>query len=173
MNMKKISLLSSLKVAVLLSAIATICFTSAYRTGLISASPHPVADLATVNISAEPTTQANKVVARMWHGRTKTSRADEYYAYLKEAGIDKIEAIEGNLGAQVWRATNGETTEFTVVSYWVSREAIKKFAGDDIEKTHNLPKDPEYLLELEPKVKHFDVVYDGRKDGSKPKGDQD
>ncbi|HKB68080.1 MAG TPA: antibiotic biosynthesis monooxygenase [Pyrinomonadaceae bacterium] len=172
MNMKKTSLLSFLKVAVLLSTIATICFANAHLTRLTSASMLPMADLP-VTQAAETTPQANKVVARMWHGRTRTSRADEYYAYLKEAGINKIEAIEGNLGAQVWRMTNGETTEFTVVSYWVSREAIKKFAGDDIEKTHNLPKDPEYLLELEPKVKHFDVVYDGRKDGRKPKGDQD
>jgi heme-degrading monooxygenase HmoA len=61
------------------------------------------------------------------------------------------------------RQTNGETTDFTVISYWVSRDAIKKFAGEDIEKTHFLPKDPDYLLELEPKVKHFDVLYDGRK----------
>ena len=172
MNMKKTLLLSFLKVAVLLSASATNCFANAYLTGLTSAFTFPVADLP-VTRPAETMPQANKVVARMWHGRTRTSRADEYYAYLKEAGINKIEAIEGNLGAQVWRMTNGETTEFTVVSYWVSREAIKKFAGDDIEKAHYLPKDPEYLLELEPKVKHFDVVYDGRKDGSKPRSDQD
>ena len=99
----------------------------------------------------------------MWHGRVLTSKADEYYVYLKEAGIDKIEAIEGNLGAQVLRRTDGKTTEFTVISYWQSRDAIKKFAGEDIEKTHFLPKDPQYLLELEPKVKHFDVLYDGRK----------
>lgn len=57
----------------------------------------------------------------------------------------------------------GDLLEFTVISYWQSRDAIKKFAGEDIEKTHFLPKDPQYLLELEPKVKHFDVLYDGRK----------
>lgn len=109
------------------------------------------------------TLQSRRVIARIWHGRTLTSKADEYYAYLKEAGINKIEAIEGNLGAQVLRRTEDKTTDFTVISYWESREAIKKFAGDDIEKTHFLPKDPQYLLELEPKVNHFEVVYDGRK----------
>jgi heme-degrading monooxygenase HmoA len=113
--------------------------------------------------SDEATTQPKAVVARMWHGRTLTSKADEYYVYLKQTGIDKIEAIPGNLGAQVLRRTDGNTTEFTVISYWESRDAITKFAGDDIEKTHFLPKDPQYLLELEPKVKHFDVLYDGRK----------
>jgi heme-degrading monooxygenase HmoA len=113
--------------------------------------------------SIETKPKSMTVVARMWHGRTLTAKADEYYAYLKQAGIDKIELIEGNLGAQVLRRTDGNITEFTVISYWESREAIKKFAGDDIEKTHFLPKDAQYLLELEPKVKHFDVLYEGRK----------
>ena len=98
------------------------------------------------------------VIARIWHGRTKTSKADEYYEYLKEAGIKKIQGITGNLGVQVLRRTDKEITEFTVISYWDSMDAIRRFAGNDVEKTHNLPKDPEYLLELEPTVKHYDVV---------------
>jgi heme-degrading monooxygenase HmoA len=136
--------------AVMPCAIAAICLAGAYRSRSAAR-------------SIEPTSQSKTVVARMWHGRTLTAKADEYYAYLKQAGIDRIEAIEGNLGAQVLRRTDGNTTEFTVISYWESREAIKKFAGDDIEKTHFLPKDPQYLLELEPKVKHFDVLYQRRK----------
>ena len=131
-------------------AIAVICLAGIYRSGLTAR-------------SIETKAESKTVVARIWHGRTLTSKADEYYAYLKQAGIDRIEGIKGNLGAQVLRRTDGNTTEFTVISYWESREAIKKFAGDDIEKTHFLPKDPQYLLELEPKVKHFDVLYDGRK----------
>ena len=130
-------------------AIAVICLAGIYRSGLTARS---------IETKAE-----SKTVARIWNGRTLTSKADEYYAYLKQAGIDRIEGIKGNLGAQVLRRADGNTTEFTVISYWESREAIKKFAGDDIEKTHFLPKDPQYLLELEPKVKHFDVLYDGRR----------
>ena len=139
---------SFLKVTGLLCAITAVSFGTTYR------SPGP---------AKSTTLQPRTVIARIWHGRTLTSKADEYYAYLKEAGIDKIEAIEGNLGAQVLRRTEDKTTEFTVISYWTSREAIKKFAGDDIEKTHFLAKDRQYLLELEPKVKHFEVLYDGRK----------
>ncbi|MDX6290705.1 MAG: hypothetical protein QOH42_2504 [Blastocatellia bacterium] len=136
--------------AVMMFAIAAIGLADSYRAGSAAS-------------SVETPLQPKTVVARMWHGRTATSKADEYYAYLKQEGIDKIEAIPGNLGAQVLRRTDGKATEFTVISYWDSREAIKKFAGDDIEKTHFLPKDPLYLLELEPRVKHFDVLYDGRK----------
>jgi heme-degrading monooxygenase HmoA len=134
----------------MLFVIAAIGSAGAYRSG-------PAA------VPAATTPESKTVVARMWHGRTLTSKADEYYTYLKQEGIDKIEAIKGNVGAQILRRTDGNSTEFTVISYWESREAIKQFAGDDIEKTHFLPKDPQYLLELEPKVKHFDVLYDGRK----------
>jgi hypothetical protein len=62
--------------------------------------------------------QANKVaIARIWHGRTRASKADEYYEYLREAGIKKIRGIAGNLGVQVLRRTENETAEFTVISY--------------------------------------------------------
>ena len=136
--------------ALMIFSIAVVGLTGSYRSG---AAPG----------SVETALQRKTVVARMWHGRTSTAKADEYYSYLKQEGIDKIETIPGNLGAQVLRRTDGNATEFTVISYWDSRESIKKFAGDDIENTHFLPKDPQYLLELEPKVKHFDVLYDGRK----------
>jgi heme-degrading monooxygenase HmoA len=112
-------------------------------------------------IKQRSVSQANKVViARIWHGRTRVSKADEYYEYLKEAGIKKIRGIAGNLGVQVLRRTVNDITEFTVISYWESIDAIRRFAGADIEKTHNLPKDPEYLIELEPKVAHYEVVLD-------------
>ncbi len=107
--------------------------------------------------------QNKRAIARIWHGRTLTSKANEYYDYLKEAGIKKIEAIPGNLGVQVFRRTTGNITEFTVISYWDSLDAIRKFAGNDIEKTRFLPRDKEYLLELEPNVKHFEVLLDDRK----------
>ncbi|MBN3907713.1 MAG: antibiotic biosynthesis monooxygenase [Nostoc sp. NMS1] len=109
------------------------------------------------------TTQSKKVVARIWHGTTLTSKADEYYAYLLEAGIKKIESIPGNLGAQVLCRIDGNNTEFTVISYWESRDAIRKFAGNDIEKVRPLPRDNEYLIKPETKVKHFDVLLDNRK----------
>lgn len=148
---------SLLKVAGLVAAIALVSFAA-------QPFPDPPASAVGTDLYGSRTAapQPRKVIARMWHGRTLTSRADEYYIYLKEAGINKIEAIEGNLGAQVFRLTDGKATEFTVISYWESRDAIKKFAGDDIEKTHFLPKDRQYLLELESRVKHFEVLLDDR-----------
>ena len=101
----------------------------------------------------------NKIVARIWQGRVPSEKADEYLAYLMEAGIKKIQTTPGNLGVQVMRRVDGSATEFVTISYWPSRETIKAYAGDDIEKPHHLAKDPEYLLEMPERVLHYDVNY--------------
>jgi heme-degrading monooxygenase HmoA len=109
------------------------------------------------NITTSP---QQTIVARMWHGRTPAAKSSEYTKYLYETGIKKIRLVDGNKGVQVFRRTDDKVAEFYVISYWISREAIKKYAGEDIEKTHHLPRDKEFLLELEPKVKTFDLLVD-------------
>lgn len=97
-------------------------------------------------------------VARMWQGRTRETIAEMYAQYHYEEGVKKLRAIKGNLGVQVFREVHGGIATFVTLSYWSSRDEIRAYAGADIEKTHHLPKDPEYLLELPPTVRHFDVL---------------
>ncbi len=103
------------------------------------------------------TSVASPVVARVWRGRVLTSRADEYARYLYDNGVVRIRGIGGNLGAQMFRRAEGDTTEFMVISYWPSRDAIKAFAGDDIEKVHFLPRDREFLINPDETVRHYEV----------------
>jgi heme-degrading monooxygenase HmoA len=105
-----------------------------------------------------PSDSPKTVVAREWRGRVAPARADEYYRYLME-GVTKIRSIPGNLGVEVMRRDEAGAVEYVVISYWVSREAIKAYAGQDIEKPHHLPKDRELLLELPTRVLHYDVTY--------------
>ena len=99
-------------------------------------------------------------VARIWRGRTREALAEEYAEYLYEEGVKKLRATKGNLGVQVFRRVEGGVAHFTTISYWSSRDEIRAYAGDDIEKTHHLPKDKDYLLELPPHVEHHDVLVD-------------
>jgi len=94
-------------------------------------------------------------IGRMWHGRVPESKAAEYYEYLNRDGIEKIEKIPHNLGADVMTSTHDGITEFVVISYWHSLDDIKAYAGADIEKVHDLPRDKEFLIEPETKVRHF------------------
>jgi heme-degrading monooxygenase HmoA len=105
---------------------------------------------------------AKPKVARMWHGRVPIARADEYQRYLYESGVVKLRGIARNQGVQMLRRDDGQTAEFVVVSYWPDKEAIHAYAGADIEKVHDLPRDHEFLIEPEKLVRHFEVVVDDR-----------
>jgi heme-degrading monooxygenase HmoA len=111
---------------------------------------------APTNVSAQVAPAGS--VARMWHGRVPAAKAEEYTIYINEAGLKQIRTIEGNLGLQMFRRAENDVAEFYVISYWKSRDAIRKFAGNDIEKASFLPRDREYLINPELQVKHFDVV---------------
>jgi heme-degrading monooxygenase HmoA len=105
-----------------------------------------------------PSDPPRTVVAREWKGRVAPARADEYYRYLS-GGVAKLRSIAGSLGVEIMRRNEAGAVEFTVISYWESREAIKAYAGQDIEKPHHLPKDRELLLELPTRVLHYDVIH--------------
>ncbi len=52
----------------------------------------------------------------------------------------------------------GKVVHFVFLSLWESREAIRAFAGDDLEKARYYPEDEHFLLELEPTVTHYEVA---------------
>ena len=98
-------------------------------------------------------------IARMWEGRTSVAKADAYERYLEENGIPGLKSAAGNLGVQILRRNNPTAVEFIVISYWESRDAIKKMVGEDIERAYSLPRDPEFLLEPVTTVRHYQVTY--------------
>jgi hypothetical protein len=85
-------------------------------------------------------------IARIWRGRTKTARADEYADYLYENGIKPLE--EKALAVEQLREDRAEESEFVTISYWESVEAMSRFAGKDPTRIHHLPRDAEFLVEL-------------------------
>ena len=97
------------------------------------------------------------MIARTWHGRTRTFDAEIYRNYVISTGIRDLVATNGNLGVQIWQKTEKDITHIWVVSYWNSYESIKKFAGNDVEIARYYDNDKNYLLELEPHVQHCEA----------------
>lgn len=106
---------------------------------------------------------AKPAVARAWHGKTLRAKADEYERYLA-AAITKFPTIAGNRGYQLMRLEGGPDgdpyVEFQVISYWDSLDAIKAYAGADIRRTRDLPRDKEYLVDMEPFVRNYELRVD-------------
>ena len=98
------------------------------------------------------------MIARMWFGRTKAADYDGYLAYLEESGVAELQATPGNRGVMVLRRLDGDEAEFGVMSLWDSLDDVKAFAGQDVDAAHYYPEDERFLLEFEPRVKHFEVT---------------
>jgi len=98
------------------------------------------------------------MIARIWRGVTRESDKDRYFAYLQRTGLKEYAAIPGNRGVWVLRRVRGGCAEFTLISHWESWDAIKAFAGADYEKAVYYPEDKQFLLEMLPKVDHYEVL---------------
>ena len=95
-------------------------------------------------------------IARIWRGRVKRAKADEYARYNYEAGIKPLE--EKALGVQSLREDRETESEFITISYWENIEAMSRFAGKDPRQIHHLPRDPEFLIELPESVQILTIT---------------
>lgn len=98
------------------------------------------------------------MIARLWHGRTPIEKADAYSAFLNERAVPDYRRIPGNLAVHILRRDEGSAAHFYTLTFWESREAIGKFAGEPIERAKYYPEDRGFLLEFEAEVTHWEVI---------------
>ncbi|HEX2240583.1 MAG TPA: hypothetical protein VHJ82_05530 [Actinomycetota bacterium] len=98
------------------------------------------------------------MIARVWRGWTRQEDSDAYVDYLQRTGIRDYRSTPGNEAAYILRRKLGERTEFVTLSLWSSREAIRAFAGDDLEQAVFYPEDDDYLVDRESRVTHYEVI---------------
>jgi heme-degrading monooxygenase HmoA len=98
------------------------------------------------------------MVARIWRGVVRKGDADDYAQYIRDTGFADYEATPGNRGAWMLRRDEGDRTEFIAFTLWDSLDAVRAFAGDDIETAVYYPEDERYLVEREDTVKHYEVA---------------
>jgi heme-degrading monooxygenase HmoA len=98
------------------------------------------------------------MIARIWRGAVRREDGDSYGAYIGETGLAGYAATPGNRGAWMLRRDVGDLTEFVTFTLWDSLDAIRAFAGDDVETAVYYPEDDRYLVERDVTVKHYDVA---------------
>jgi heme-degrading monooxygenase HmoA len=98
------------------------------------------------------------MIARMWQGTVPKEKSVRFHEYVKQTGLKDYFNNDGNITAFMFARNEEDVTHFFVLSIWRDLEAIKEFAGEDYEKAVYYPEDGEFLLELPPCVKHFEVI---------------
>lgn len=103
------------------------------------------------------------MIARVWRGWTAQEDADAYVAYLEQTGATVSRAIAGNRGFWILRRpVDGGRCEFVTVSLWDSLEAVRAFAGEDVEKAVFFAEDERFLVDRELTVTHYEAFMESR-----------
>lgn len=73
------------------------------------------------------------MISRHWTGICRNENASQYVKHLQNETIPALKKINGFISATVFQREVNMGTEFLVTTLWASRDAIRKFAGDNME----------------------------------------
>ncbi len=98
------------------------------------------------------------MIARIWRGVVRRDDAGRYADYMRGTGVKEYAETEGNNGVLMLRRDEGQRSEFVMVTLWESWDAVRAFAGDDVERAVFYPEDDAFLIERDLTATHYDVV---------------
>lgn len=108
-------------------------------------------------IVADSTVAPAPRVARIWRSRVASGKIQAYRRYVGSTGIPDYRSTEGNLGAWILSRQHEDHDDVLTLSFWDSRDAIVRFAGEPVERAQYYPEDEQYLLDFPKEVEHFNM----------------
>ena len=97
------------------------------------------------------------MITRIWHGRTAAAKSDEYLNLMRTVAIPDYRSTPGNIGAYALRRVEGDVAHFLMLTFWESEDAIRAFAGNDMNVAKYYDFDKNFLLEMEPVSTHYEM----------------
>ena len=97
------------------------------------------------------------MIARHWRGWTTSGDADTYESFLKQKVLPALAILEGYRGGYILRQQAGSETEFVVINFFDSLEAVKRFAGEDYAIPVFEPEAKALLSRIETVARHYEV----------------
>ena len=98
------------------------------------------------------------LILRMWRARSTAEKSGEYVQHATSKVFPTLRAIAGHRGAYLLRRAVDGAVELVVLTIWESMEAVRKFAGDEPEKTVVEPEARAVLTSFDDCATHFEVI---------------
>ncbi|MGA7487718.1 MAG: antibiotic biosynthesis monooxygenase [Xanthobacteraceae bacterium] len=98
------------------------------------------------------------MIVREWRGRADPAAAEAYPKHFREQVVPELRRLTGFAGAQLARRQIGGKMEFFVLTRWQSIDAIRAFAGLDVEKAVVEPGAVAALTDFDPRARHYEVI---------------
>jgi hypothetical protein len=97
------------------------------------------------------------MIARIWHGKVPASKSQAYLHLMRTIALPEYQATLGNRGAWCLSRTESDVAHFEMLTFWDDIAAIQRFAGDDYTRARYYDFDPDFLIEMEPHVRHYNL----------------
>jgi heme-degrading monooxygenase HmoA len=98
------------------------------------------------------------VIARVWAARATVANAPVYAEHLRDQVIPALRRLDGYRGTRLLQRKGGEEVEIVVTTWWDTRDAIRRFAGADIDNAVVDDEAAALLIEYEAHVQHYDLL---------------
>lgn len=99
------------------------------------------------------------MISRHWTGLAKKEKANEYIEHLQNNTFKHIALIPGFIAAHILKRELDEGIEFLIVTEWSSLNAIKQFAGENLDSAVVPDAVKELLIRYDDKVKHYEINF--------------
>ena len=99
------------------------------------------------------------MVERHWRGISIREKAEQYIHHLTNETLPELKALPGFKSLSILRREAEEGTAFLIITRWETLEAIRLFAGIDLESAvvPNIVKS--IMIKFDSRVEHYDVVH--------------
>lgn len=100
------------------------------------------------------------MIIREWRARASHGSAEAYPTHFRTNVLGELSRVPGFLGAYLGKRQVDDKIEFLVLTRWRSMDAIRAFAGSDIDRAVVEPGAVAALLDFDACVRHYEVVED-------------
>lgn len=97
------------------------------------------------------------MISRHWTCVTHPASAADYERHLRTETFEAIEKIDGFRSAAILRRDVADGVAYRIVTEWASMDAIRAFAGDDVETAVVPEKVRPWMIRFDERVVHYEV----------------
>ena len=98
------------------------------------------------------------MIARFWSAHTTPAQASAYADHLRTHVLPAVRKVEGYAGAMLLQRGASDAVEIVVITWWRSLDAIRGFAGADLEGAVVAEEAASLLTQFDRRVRHYELV---------------
>jgi heme-degrading monooxygenase HmoA len=98
------------------------------------------------------------VIARWWSAQATPAGARAYAGHLRDHVLPAVKNVDGYAGAVLLERDVSGAVEIVVITWWRSLDAIRTFAGAELEEAVVAGDAAAILTRFDRRVRHYEIV---------------